>query len=248
MNELAIRSPTNVSINYQLAPMLERAFAFVIDFILVLTVSQLVSFAIGSLLRFIIGEDYFLNLFLSAFLPVVLFLCYFALSEYWFQGQTLGKRVIGLRTIRLDGAPPTFETYGLRAAMLILDFLMCFGTIGLLAAASSPLNQRIGDRISQTVVIRTKARSLYQLNDILNIKTIEDHQVMYPTAIRLDIKQALIIKEVMVKWETRRANALKGVITTTANRVAKTLDIEVPPQRQLEFLRQVLRDYIVLTR
>ncbi len=248
MNELAIRSPTNVSINYQLAPMMERSIAFVIDFVIILVVSQLISFALGRFLTWIIGEDHFLSLFLDVFLPVLLFICYFALGEFFFEGQTVGKRIFGLRTIRVDGAPPTFETYGLRAAMLILDFLMSLGTIGLLAAASSPLNQRIGDRISQTVVIRTNSRSLYQLNDILNIKTIDDHKVVYPNADRLNIKQALIIKEVMVKWETRRANALKGVITSTADRVAKTLDIEVPPQRQLEFLRQVLRDYIVLTR
>ena len=248
MNELAIRSPTNVSINYQLAPMMERSIAFVIDFVIVMVVAQLISFALGTLLVFVLGDDYFLNLFLYGFLPLLLFVCYFALGEYWFDGQTVGKRVFNLRTIRVDGAPPTFETYGLRSSMLLLDFLMSLGTIGLLAAASSPLNQRIGDRISQTVVIRSNSRSLYQLNDILNIKTVEDHEVIYPNADRLNIKQALLIKEVVVKWETRRANALRGVITTTAERVASTLDIEVPPQRQLEFLRQVLRDYIVLTR
>ncbi|MFK8058169.1 MAG: RDD family protein [Saprospiraceae bacterium] len=250
MSELAIRSPTNVSINYQLAPLLERSLAFIIDFVIIMIVSQLISFALGVLLVWIVGDDGYLNLFLGAFLPIILFMCYFALGEYFFEGQTVGKRALGLRTIRLDGAPPTFETYGLRSAMLLLDFILCFGTgaIGLLAAASSPLNQRVGDRIAQTVVIRTNARSLYQLNDILNIKTTDDHQVMYPNAIKLDIQQALIIKEVMVKWETRRANSLKVVINTTANRVAKILELEVPPQRQLEFLRQVLRDYIVLTR
>jgi len=248
MSELAIRSPTNVSINYQLAPLMERSLAFVIDLVLVVILSQLVSFVLSALLVWIVGDDHFLSLFLNAFLPIVLFVSYFALVEFFFEGQTLGKKALGLRTIRLDGAPPTFETYGLRAAMLLLDFILCLGTIGLLAAASSPISQRIGDRISQTVVIRTNARSLYHLNDILNIKTIDDHEVVYPNAIKLNRKQALIIKEVMVKWETRRANALRVIIHQTATRVAKTLEIEVPPQRQLEFLRQVLRDYIVLTR
>jgi len=248
MSELAIRSPTNVSINYQLAPLVERSLSFIIDFVIVSVVSQLISFALSALMLWIIGDDYFLKLFLTAFLPIILFLSYFALGEYWFEGQTVGKHIMGLRTIRIDGASPTFETYGLRSAMLLLDFLMCLGTIGMLAAASSPLNQRIGDRISQTVVIKTNANSLYKLHDILNINTIDDHKVMFPTAIRLDIKQALIIKEVIVKWETRRAEALKGVVISTADRVAKLLEIEVPPQRQLEFLRQVLRDYIVLTR
>lgn len=248
MSELAIRSPTNVSINYQLAPLMERSLSFVIDVVIIMVVSQLISFALRTLLLWMIGDDYFLLLFLNAFLPILLFISYFALGEYWFEGQTVGKNVMGLRTIRIDGASPTFETYGLRAAMLLLDFVMSIGTIGLLAAASSPLNQRIGDRISQTVVIKTNANSLYKLHDILNIKTIDDHEVLFPTAVRLDIQQALLIKEVMVKWETRRAEAMKGVVISTADRVAKILDIEVPPQRQLEFLRQVLRDYIVLTR
>ena len=132
--------------------------------------------------------------------------------------------------------------------MLLLDFFPTLGAIGLLAAGSSPLRQRIGDRIAQTVVIRSRSRSLYRLDDILNIKTVDDHEVAYPAAVGLTIEQALLIKELIVRWERNRTDDLRELVDSTAQRVAGRIGLQQAPQRRLEFLRQVLRDYIVLTR
>ena len=248
MAELAVRSPTNVSIDYTIAKLFDRSIAFIIDVVIINIGSQIVVSAVSGILTPIIGDDHFFQLFLQIFLPIVAFLCYFALLEYFMEGQTLGKKIMGLRTIRTDGAPPTFETYGLRASMLLLDFLICLGTIGLLAAVSSPLRQRIGDRIAQTVVIRSKPSEGYQLKEILSIKTVDNHRISYPAADTLSIDQALIIKEMIVKWEQQRGENLAKTIRLTARHVANIIGLEQVPGHPINFLRQVLRDYIVLTR
>ncbi len=248
MRELAIHNPSNVAIDYQLAPLTERSFAFVIDVVLVAIVGFALSYALTRILVTAIGDDSFLYLFLYVALPVGVFLGYFFAFEYFGEGRTPGKRGLGLRTIRIDGAPPTAETYALRSAMLFVDFLATSGALGLLAAGSSPLRQRVGDRIAQTVVIRSRVRNFYQLEDILSIRTADDHAVTYPTATNLNLEQALVLKELVVRWDARRNKALSGVVQDAATRLAEILGLDTVPPRQLEFIRAVLRDYIVLTR
>ena len=248
MSDLSIHSPTNVAIDYQIAPLGERSLAFVIDVVVATILGQLFAMTAGALLMRAVGPDQFLELFVQVFARIAILLAYFALAEYLFEGQTVGKRALGLRTIRLDGASPTFETYGLRTAMLFLDFLVSSGMIGLLAAGSSPLRQRVGDRVAQTVVIRGRPQSRYELRDILNIKTADDYEVSFPGATRLRHDQALFLKRLIVRAERQNSAEVRALVDQAARRVTRLLELEGTPARRLEFLRQVLRDYIVLTR
>lgn len=248
MATLEIRNPSNVAIEYEIAPLVERAVAFLIDFAVVGFASY-VSFAtVGRALIAVLGEDDFLMLFLVTFVPLLLLIGYWAAGEYYFEGRTLGKYTMGLRTVRADGRPASFETYAVRAAMLMLDFTITLGTLGLLAAASSPQSQRTGDRIAQTVVVRARMRRIYQLRDLLNIKTVDDHEVHYPAAADLDIAQALALKELIVRCDRSPTDGVRALVDPTALRVAARLGLDTAPPRRLAFLRQVLRDYIVLTR
>ncbi len=248
MPTLEIRSPSNVAIEYAVAPLVERSVAFLIDFCVVIFVSYLFIVTIGRLLVEVIGSDGFLQSFLYAFVPLALLIGYWTVGEYYFEGRTLGKYTMGLRTVRTDGEAPSFETYAIRATMLMVDFVLSAGTLGLLSAASSPDSQRTGDRIAQTVVVRSRLRNLYSLRDLLNIKTVDDHEVHYPAAVQLDIKQALCIKELLMRCDRSPTDGVRALVEPTALRLASLLDIEHVPPRRLEFLRQVLRDYIVLTR
>ena len=248
MPTLEIRSPANVAIEYEVAPLTERAVAFLIDFAVVGVAVFLLLITVGRALIALIGEDYFLQLFLFSFVPMLMLLVYWAVAEYYFEGRTLGKHAMGLRTVRADGHSATFETYATRATMLMIDFVLSLGTLGMLSAAASERRQRTGDRIAQTVVVRSRMRRRYQLRDLLNIKTVEDHEVQYPAAGALDISQALALKELIVRCDRSPTEGVRALVTPTATRVAAAVGLEHPPQRQLEFLRQVLRDYIVLTR
>ena len=248
MPALEIRNPANVAIEFDVAPLTERSVAFLIDFAVVAFACFLFWSTLGRALTAWIGEDRFLQVFLLSFLPLLLLIGYWAAAEYYFEGRTLGKHAMGLRTVRVDGRAPSFETYAVRATMLMIDFVLTVGTLGLLSAAASPQRQRTGDRIAQTVVVRARLRRLYQLRDLLNIKTVDDHEVLYPAAGGLDIQQALALKELIVRCDRSPTVGVRALVAPTAERVAASLGLEVAPQRKLEFLRQVLRDFIVLTR
>ncbi|TNE70646.1 RDD family protein [bacterium] len=82
---------------------------------------------------------------------------YFVFALAWFKGQTLGKRLLKLRVIRLNGKPITvwlaFERLGGYAAGLAT------GLLGFAQIYWDPNRQAIHDKIASTVVVHEKEKT-----------------------------------------------------------------------------------------
>ena len=78
---------------------------------------------------------------------------YFTVFSAWWNGQTPGKKLFGIRVVQLDGTPITlweaFERYGGYAAGLAT------GLLGYAQVWWDPNRQAIQDKIAETVVIRS---------------------------------------------------------------------------------------------
>jgi uncharacterized RDD family membrane protein YckC len=76
---------------------------------------------------------------------------YFTLLTFWWKGQTVGKRVFGLRVAELTGKPlglmTSFGRYGGYAAGLAT------GGMGLLQVLWDPNRQAVQDKLAHTVVV-----------------------------------------------------------------------------------------------
>ena len=79
-------------------------------------------------------------------------LAYFIVLEAT-QGATLGKMALGLRVTRTDGAPISWTESIIRNLLRIIDGLFVY-LIGAILIWTSPLKQRLGDRVAKTVVVR----------------------------------------------------------------------------------------------
>ncbi len=79
---------------------------------------------------------------------------YFAIFEILWNGQTPGKRTMGIRVIKESGRPLTAgETIG-RNLMRIVDQLPGFYAIGIAAAVLNSRNMRLGDMLTGAIVVR----------------------------------------------------------------------------------------------
>jgi uncharacterized RDD family membrane protein YckC len=78
--------------------------------------------------------------------------CWFFLIPFMegMTGQTIGKKALGIRTIRQDGAPSTVGTSFVRHLFDGIDFFLL---IGIIVAASNPKRTRIGDLVAKTYVV-----------------------------------------------------------------------------------------------
>jgi uncharacterized RDD family membrane protein YckC len=148
----SIRTPENVVFEFELAGLAARALAWSID---VLAMGALIS--VAALLVAMFG------LVLAGFAKALYFVLAFAIQwgygatlEWRWHGQTLGKRVVGLRVLTFDGTPITFGQAVVRNLLRIIDLLPAGYLVGGLSALCDSSARRFGDIAADTVVVRTR--------------------------------------------------------------------------------------------
>jgi uncharacterized RDD family membrane protein YckC len=85
---------------------------------------------------------------------VVLWLYYPAFEWFW-RGQTPGKRFQGIRVVRTDGQPAGLATVLVRNLVRIVDVMM-LPFLALISMVSTRRSQRLGDLAAGTMVVRER--------------------------------------------------------------------------------------------
>ncbi|MDX1665718.1 MAG: RDD family protein [Saprospiraceae bacterium] len=248
MKTIEIRTSQNVVIDYELASLRERVFAFFIDILI---------FGLLYFLLFLLGLNIFGNELIASgltfylfnvLLPLSGFLAYQFFSEALAGGQSWGKRLLGIRVVRLDGREPELSDYLLRAIFHLVDTLTSSGIIAALLISSSANNQRLGDLTAHTTVVRVRQRQRFSLEDILKISTLEEYRPRYPRVAELSEEDMLIVKATLTRYRNYRNRAHRQLVERLSDRLAGLLEIEEVPRNRVDFLKTLIRDYIVLTR
>jgi uncharacterized RDD family membrane protein YckC len=245
MQTIEIKTTQNVTIEYELASLWERGLATFIDLIIIVVGSVLVPALLGLAGLFALVP--FQLLFALCFLSF--FFGYFFLLESMMGGQTLGKKMTNIRVVRLDGEIPTVNDYLLRAVFQYVDTILSGGILAAMLISSTTRQQRLGDMTAGTTVIRKRNNIRMHLRNILNIDTLESYEPVYPQVKVLSEQDMLSIKQVISRVRKYSNDAHWEVVESLAAQLREHLDIhEVRKSDDLEFLRTLLRDYIVLTR
>ena len=106
----------------------------------------------------------------------------------------------------------------------------------------------MGDLTANTTVIRVRNNIRFRLSDILNINSLENYEPKYPQVQQLSEQDMLLIKSVINRYRTFRNDAHEKAMKKLVDRMQTILEIEEVPRDREEFLRTLIRDYIVLTR
>ncbi|WP_135854936.1 RDD family protein [Halorussus salinus] len=73
----------------------------------------------------------------------------------WRYGQTLGKGLVKIEVRASDGAAPTLRSSAVRNLARLVDFLPLWYGLGILLVLTSERHRRLGDRVGDTVVVRS---------------------------------------------------------------------------------------------
>jgi len=238
MKTIEINTAQNVTIQYELASFGNRAAAFFIDLI--------VLFGLISCLNI-----FFLQLGLSTvfmyliLLPVMLF--YTLCSEILLDGQTIGKKAMGIKVVKLNGDPATAFDYLIRWAFRFLDIWVSAGSIAAMLISSSTYNQRLGCLLSGTTVIKKSSTRTFTLKDILSIQSIQNHIPSFPTVVQLSEQDMLFVKKVLERNKRYKNESHRELLEKLADKIADIIGVNVQRDKE-KFLKTILADYIVLTR
>lgn len=140
-----VETPEGIALQLRAAGMMPRAVAWAVDFGIRLGAL----FAFATLLG-VLGETgqglYLIALFVVFWLYPILF-------ELLQDGQTIGKRVMGLRVVHGNGTPVGWLASIVRNLLRVVDMLpICYG-FGLVAGLIDPYGRRLGDMVAGTLVV-----------------------------------------------------------------------------------------------
>lgn len=149
---LEVETPEHVVLDYEIAGLGSRALAAIVDQLL-LTIWLIAMSLILARLAGSLGEWIFAIVGLIAFLSIW---CYFTFFEGLRNGQTPGKRWLGIRVVLDTGHAVTFGAAVARNLLRIADFLPPPYLIGAIFVAVHPRGKRLGDLVAGTVVVRDR--------------------------------------------------------------------------------------------
>ncbi len=247
MKNIEISTTQNVTIEYEFASLGERILAFFIDTVILLILSMIWNFFIALTLGGFIAQDYFLALFLTVFFPLIMYFLYFLLFE-GFTGQTIGKKIVAIKVVRIDGQEPTLSDYAVRALFHLVDTVFSAGFLATVLVSSTDKRQRIGDIAANTCVVKLNPTSSFRLVDILTIDSLQNYTPIYPQVTQLKEEDMLVVKSVLSRYQKHQNEAHSLAIINATNHLIEILNISNYPSDGVTFLNTILKDYIVLTR
>jgi len=183
---LTLETPEQVMLSLPLAGVGSRMAAYGLDLLIRLALSLLVAvpavFVIATYRR--LGGYALAGALIGYFAVHFGYYVYFEVAH---RGQTPGKRRMGLRAVKLNGTPVDLPASLLRNVLRVLDWLPGFYGLGVVAMFCSALEQRVGDVIAGTVVVReapeaAPAQSVPAREDYERI--CRDLQLAHPERIR----------------------------------------------------------------
>lgn len=241
MKTIELQTTQNVTINYELALLRDRILAFVIDAVVLGFLAFILSICTGLLS----GTAQLIFVYV-VLLPTVTF--YTLVWELLNGGQTLGKMVLRIKVVRMDGKPMNFIDNLLRWSFRLFDIWLSLGSLAVVLINSTLRSQRLGDLVSNTTVVKSNPDLYVSLNDILKISTIDDYQPIYPQVRFFSEEDMLVIKQAVERYNLYKNAAHSEALTLLVERVCFEMKVPVVEQNQIGFLRTLIKDYIVLTR
>src|SRR5450631_3666856 len=166
---IQIATAFNIDLEFEIAEFHKRLLAYIIDFLLLI----IYLFSMKYLLYTGFSIDFEENVGLDILVISIPMLLYSLLTELWMNGQTIGKKILSIRVISLEGGEPTLGQYILRWITKFFEWPFLFGYIffskdalvaytiitgicGVAVAiviAITPKSQRLGDLAAGTVVV-----------------------------------------------------------------------------------------------
>jgi len=160
---LKIQTPEGITFSFQLAGPVVRCLAWIVDFFVIMVISQGVGF-LGQLAG-IISEDFAAAVATLGYFVVSI--GYGVIAEWSWRGQTIGKRLLRLRVMDAQGLRLQFHQVLLRNLLRFVDMLPAFYLVGGLACYFSRRAQRLGDLAANTIVVHNTKPTEPDLDQLL---------------------------------------------------------------------------------
>ncbi|HEX8328245.1 MAG TPA: RDD family protein [Hymenobacter sp.] len=235
MSTIRIHTTQNVTLEVEIASVGDRILASLIDYGLYAT-----WFIAWSVLNreLRLGGTGQIGFYLML-LPTTF---YFLACEVFFNGQTLGKKALDLRVVRLDGTRAGLGDFVLRWLLRPVEIVMTFGVGAMMTILLNGRGQRLGDLAAGTAVISLKKRATHSSLMAVDAASLSGYQPVFSQASALSDHDVALIRKLLF-YGSKQENYL--LLNEVANKVKSITGIQTELQDG-PFLQTVLRDHAYL--
>ncbi len=231
MEQFQIETAQNISIDQNTAHLGDRMLAYIIDSFVILVYTVLM---IWLLLALDVDFADMWALYLLLSLPAFL---YYVLLETFTDGKTIGKNLMHIRVVKLDGSKPNFASYFVRWILRIIDVALSSGGVAVLTILIRGKGQRVGDIAAGTTVISERKRVF--LKDTILRELPEDYIPKFPQVTVFKDREMQTIKEL---YDAARVNGDHQIIVSLSDKIKEVAEI-VTDLKPIDFVDIAIKDY-----
>lgn len=264
MSIVRIATNFNIDIEFTAPPFYRRLASWVIDIIIqifyIIVAVRLLSW-IAEGMR---GGDN-MKMWAISLLFFLPFLLYHVILEVTMDGQSVGKKIMGIKVVSENGGKPSIGQFIIRWLMRTSDYTLLIiivlipyaqifgaqvywgvaGAIGLLITDLVLVNtrkqQRLGDILAHTVLINTKQKE--RLADTVFLEVSEQYVPRFPQIMQLSDRDINSLKGII---DTARKHKDGHMALMASEKIKAHLHIDTALEPE-EFLEVLLKDYNYLS-
>jgi uncharacterized RDD family membrane protein YckC len=263
MSTIRIATNFNIDLEFTAAPFHRRLFAWVLDIIVLIFYVYIVEKLLDSFNWSFQYTEAFTALKMIAYLPLI---TYHLLCEIFMNGQSVGKRIMGLRVISENGSKPSISQYIIRWFIRTSDIMVlviainaptgfggsasfmwevaaafCLLIVDIILVNASKKNQRLGDMLAHTLLIRSKERADIQDTIFLHIN--DNYTPSFPQVMQLSDRDINALKGIL---DASRKQNDYDMAERAADKIKNHLKIE-SHMSAFDFLEVLMKDYNYLS-
>ena len=263
MSTIRIMTNFNIELEFPAAPFHRRLLAWLID----MTVLIIYTILALKFLSWFARESNESVGWAALMLLMLPFLMYHLLSEITMNGQSIGKKITGIRVVNENGGQPGIGQYIIRwlirtsdymVLVIILfaphaaqsgniDFLwkmgiaICLLITDVILVNSSKKNQRLGDILAHTLLIRSS--QIYTIEDTVFLDIASNYIPSFPHVMQLSDRDINSLKSIL---DTARRRHDYNLAEMASEKIKNHLKIDTTLS-PFDFLEVLLKDYNYLS-
>lgn len=267
MSIVRIATNFNIDIEFTAPPFYRRLFAWVLDIVIQVFYLVVALRLLNSVQRafFSRASDGSMKMWAVSLLFFLPFLLYHVVMEVTMNGQSMGKKIMGIKVISENGGKPSIGQFIIRWLMRTSDYTLLImivlipyaqifgaqvywgvaGAMALLVAdlvlVNTKKQQRLGDILAHTVLINTKQAE--SLSNTVFLEVSEQYVPQFPQIMRLSDRDINAMKGIL---DTSKKHRDDHMALMAAEKIKAHLQIETDMDPEL-FLEVLLKDYNYLS-
>ncbi len=225
---LEVRTPESIAFSYELAGLGSRFLAVTIDLLIQIAIVATIFTGIAEIgvhapkghARQSLPDAVVWAIIVAVIFGV--FFGYFIVFESLWNGQTPGKRAVGIRVVRDGGYPIDVTAALVRNLIRVGEMMLGYYAISIVVALLSPENKRIGDMAAGTIVVRDRRMelSLRDLREAVN-------EPVYAATAYVSGEERALVKRFLDRRDTLVRERRKQLAASIAARIRPRLPADL---------------------